>query len=103
MEIHEQLQRSPGNACTLERELGGGGMSQVFPAEETAPGRVDPIPLFNRRPDELYEAKGDRVKGVEHHRQVVGLWKNADPERKVVVRKLRHRVRRLSDTERVSR
>ena len=39
MEIREQLQRTLGNAYTLERELGGGGMSQVFLAEETALGR----------------------------------------------------------------
>jgi hypothetical protein len=30
MEIREQLQRTLGNAYTLERELGGGGMSQVL-------------------------------------------------------------------------
>jgi tetratricopeptide (TPR) repeat protein len=39
MEIREQLQRTLGNAYTLERELGGGGMSQVFVAEEVALGR----------------------------------------------------------------
>ncbi len=39
MEIREQLQRTLGDAYTLERELGGGGMSQVFLAEETALGR----------------------------------------------------------------
>lgn len=39
MEIREQLQRTLGGAYTLERELGGGGMSQVFLAEETALGR----------------------------------------------------------------
>lgn len=39
MELREQLQRTLGNAYTLERELGGGGKSQVFVAEETALGR----------------------------------------------------------------
>jgi tetratricopeptide (TPR) repeat protein len=39
MEIREQLQRTLGSAYTLERELGGGGMSQVFVATETALGR----------------------------------------------------------------
>jgi len=39
MDLREQLQRTLGNAYTLERELGGGGMSQVFVAEETAFGR----------------------------------------------------------------
>ena len=35
-EIREQLQATLGTAYTLERELGGGGMSRVFVAEETA-------------------------------------------------------------------
>jgi len=39
MDIREQLQRTLGGAYTLERELGGGGMSQVFLAQETALGR----------------------------------------------------------------
>ena len=36
MDIREQLQSTLGTAYTLERELGGGGMSRVFVAEETA-------------------------------------------------------------------
>src|SRR5687768_6643515 len=39
MEMREQLQQTLGNAYVLERELGGGGMSQVFVAEEVALGR----------------------------------------------------------------
>src|SRR5688572_1879730 len=39
MDIREELQRTLSGAYTLERELGGGGMSQVFLAEETALGR----------------------------------------------------------------
>ena len=39
MDLREQLQRTLGNAYTIERELGGGGMSQLFVAEETALGR----------------------------------------------------------------
>ena len=38
-DLREQLQRTLGDAYTLERELGGGGMSRVFVAEETALGR----------------------------------------------------------------
>jgi eukaryotic-like serine/threonine-protein kinase len=33
--LREQLQQTLGSAFTLERELGGGGMSRVFVAEET--------------------------------------------------------------------
>jgi serine/threonine-protein kinase len=34
MDIRDDLQSSLGAAYTLERELGGGGMSRVFVAEE---------------------------------------------------------------------
>jgi eukaryotic-like serine/threonine-protein kinase len=39
MDLREQLQTTLGTAYTLERELGGGGMSRVFVATETALGR----------------------------------------------------------------
>ena len=38
-DLREQLQATLGSAYTLERELGGGGMSRVFAATETALGR----------------------------------------------------------------
>ncbi|MEX2179224.1 MAG: LpqB family beta-propeller domain-containing protein [Gemmatimonadaceae bacterium] len=39
MDLRAQLQQSLGSGYTIERELGGGGMSQVFLAEELALGR----------------------------------------------------------------
>src|ERR671935_938064 len=38
-DLREQLQSTLGTAYTIERELGGGGMSRVFVAEERALGR----------------------------------------------------------------
>ncbi len=38
-DLREQLQASLGSSYTIERELGGGGMSRVFVASETALGR----------------------------------------------------------------
>ncbi|HVT39089.1 MAG TPA: serine/threonine-protein kinase, partial [Gemmatimonadaceae bacterium] len=38
-DLRQQLQATLGGAYTLERELGGGGMSRVFVATETALGR----------------------------------------------------------------
>ena len=35
-DLRDQLQSTLGSAYTLLRELGGGGMSRVFLAEETA-------------------------------------------------------------------
>src|SRR5256714_8854735 len=37
--LREQLQKSLGGSYTLERELGGGGMSRVFIAEDPSLGR----------------------------------------------------------------
>jgi eukaryotic-like serine/threonine-protein kinase len=39
MDLREQLQSTLGDSYQLERELGGGGMSRVFVAEERALGR----------------------------------------------------------------
>ena len=38
-DLREQLQQAIGDAYAIERELGGGGMSRVFVAEETRLGR----------------------------------------------------------------
>jgi serine/threonine-protein kinase len=38
-DIREQLQSTLSGSYTLERELGGGGMSRVFVADETRLGR----------------------------------------------------------------
>src|SRR5689334_25010191 len=39
MDLRDQLQTTLGNTYTLERELGGGGMSRVFVAEENRRAR----------------------------------------------------------------
>lgn len=39
MSLRDQLQKTLGTSFTIERELGGGGMSRVFVAEETRFGR----------------------------------------------------------------
>ena len=50
MSLRDQLQLSLGNTYTLERELGGGGMSRVFLAEEHALARRVVVKVL---PDEL--------------------------------------------------
>ncbi|MGH7621802.1 MAG: serine/threonine protein kinase, partial [Gemmatimonadaceae bacterium] len=37
--LRDELQRTVGSAYTIERELGGGGMSTVFVAHDNALGR----------------------------------------------------------------
>ncbi len=44
--LRDELERSLGSAYTIERELGGGGMSRVFLATETALGREVVVKLL---------------------------------------------------------
>src|SRR5215813_5738781 len=46
-ELRDDLQSALGTSYTLERELGGGGMSRVFVAEETALGRKVVVKLLS--------------------------------------------------------
>jgi hypothetical protein len=45
-DLRSQLQAALGDAYTLERELGGGGMSRVFLATERALGPLKDEPRF---------------------------------------------------------
>lgn len=65
MELREQLQSALGNAYTLERELGGGGMSHVYVAREAALGRIVALKVLS---PEL--AAGIRVERFEREIQV---------------------------------
>ena len=59
-DLRDTLQRGLGAAYTLERELGGGGMSRVFLAEETALGRRVVVKVL---PPELAHAvSGERFR-----------------------------------------
>jgi tetratricopeptide (TPR) repeat protein/tRNA A-37 threonylcarbamoyl transferase component Bud32 len=60
MSLRDQLQSTLGNAYTLERELGGGGMSRVFLAEETALGRKVVVKVLP--PDVAASVNADRFK-----------------------------------------
>jgi tetratricopeptide (TPR) repeat protein len=50
---------------------------------------------FRQRLGELYEAKGNTEKALEHYQAFVELWKNADPELQPRVRDVRGRIDRL--------
>ena len=48
-DVQDRLQRALGTTYTVERELGGGGMSRVFVADEAALGRKVVVKVL--RPD----------------------------------------------------
>jgi tetratricopeptide (TPR) repeat protein len=48
-----------------------------------------------KRLGELYEAKGDRTKAIEHYRKFIDLWKNADRELQPKVEEARQRLTAL--------
>ncbi|MFI5228572.1 MAG: hypothetical protein ACHQWU_05860 [Gemmatimonadales bacterium] len=67
IDIRGQLQTSLGTAYTVERELGGGGMSRVFVAIDQALGRPVVVKVLSA---EL--AAG--VSGERFRREICGSW-----------------------------
>ena len=60
MELREQIQSALGSAYGVERELGGGGMSRVFVATDTALGRRIVVKILP--PDAMGQVSIDRFK-----------------------------------------
>jgi hypothetical protein len=73
------------------KELGGGGMSRVFLAEETRLSRQVVIKVLPP-----YEASGQRRRAAEAYGRFVELWKAADPELQPAVREVRGRLAQLA-------
>src|SRR5215470_17205141 len=73
MDLKQQLQQSLGAAYTLERELGGGGMSRVFVADETRLKRKVVIKLLS---PEL--AQGISVERFEREIQTAAALQQAN-------------------------
>ncbi|HVT38914.1 MAG TPA: protein kinase [Gemmatimonadaceae bacterium] len=59
-DLRDQLQKTLGDAYTLERELGGGGMARVFVAEEAALGRKVVVKVLP--PDLAAEVSSERFR-----------------------------------------
>ena len=72
-QIREQLQSTLGTAYTLDRELGGGGMSRVFVADETALRRMVVVKLLS---PEL--AQGISVERFEREIQTAAALQQAN-------------------------
>ena len=53
------------------------------------------LPSILRRLGELYAAKGNRAKAIEHYARFVELWRNADPELQPRVAEVRRRIESL--------
>jgi eukaryotic-like serine/threonine-protein kinase len=54
------------------------------------------LPAVHKRLGELYEAKGQREKALEHYRAFIALWKDADPVLQPKVTDARQRVAALA-------
>ena len=71
-DLRDQLQSTLGNAYSLERELGGGGMSRVFLAHETRLGRTVVVKVL---PNEL--AAGLSAERFEREIRLVEVTRSA--------------------------
>ncbi|MBW7932657.1 MAG: hypothetical protein H3C62_03400 [Gemmatimonadaceae bacterium] len=55
----------------------------------------DYLAASHKRLGELYDAKGNTAKAVEHYQKFTDLWKDADPELQPKVREARARLDEL--------
>jgi tetratricopeptide (TPR) repeat protein len=53
------------------------------------------LPYTHRRLGELYEARGDRERALDHYQTFVDLWRDADPELQPIVAEVRRRMAAL--------
>jgi len=107
-DLRSRVQQSLSGSYTLERELGGGGMSKVFVADEHRFGRKVVVKLLS--PElaaamsatrfELYENAGDVRHATEYYGRFVDLWKSADPELQPRVVEARGRIDRMNRANR---
>jgi tRNA A-37 threonylcarbamoyl transferase component Bud32/tetratricopeptide (TPR) repeat protein len=79
----------------FERYLATPAWFKLYP--EFDPVRV---PAIHERLGQLYEAKGNPDRAVEHYRRFIELWKNADPDLQPRVTAARERLRKLTPVER---
>src|SRR5688572_9295491 len=128
MDLRDQLQETLGTTYVLERELGGGGMSRVFVANETRLNRKVVIKVLSpelsagvnvdrfEREIQLaaslqqanivpiisagvYETAGNAEKAAVRYREFLALWDKADPQLQPKVADVRFRLSRLADVE----
>lgn len=86
------LASQPDSAiATYERYLTTPAFSRLNPdALHLAPA--------HKRMAELYDAKGNRAKAIEHYKAFIELWKGADPELQPAVTQARQRLAALEKT-----
>jgi tetratricopeptide (TPR) repeat protein len=109
----DAYRRASENAANLTRDLYdvaaaydlAGQADSVVAVYERALAAPEPIrfpfhydklgPVYKRL-GELYEARGDRDKAIDHYNRLVELWQDADAELQLVVEDVRGRIARLA-------
>ncbi len=90
--------REPDSATAyLERYLAVPAVERGFNAEFTVDWRD--LAAVQKRLGELYDAKHDRQKAMEHYTAFVDLWKNADPDLQPTVTSVKKRLAELAAQE----
>ena len=86
---HEKAGQADSALAAYQRAVGRGGPWKNR-ADQWALG-----PSLKRL-GELYEARGDKAKALEHYGRLVELWKEADPVLQPAVREVRGRMGALA-------
>ena len=100
--LRDKLQASLGTAYTIERELGGGGMSRVFLAEEARSyfyGADPSLPVSLRAEGRVAAATGDRDGTIRAYRRYLVMRQDAEPSFRAHLDGIRRELARLERPE----
>jgi len=91
---YDQANMPDSAIATYERYIGSPSWRKFALAQD---GQY--LAGMHKRLGELYEAKGDRAKALDHYLKFVDLWKDADSDLQPQVAEAKKRIALLKDTE----